>query len=80
MPKLLQARAPGDDAEQRPMRRLAHSRPAPGDGILRAQMIVHRWEGRRTTAIADELHCHPQTGRERGPGGTPASMPRGSTG
>jgi transposase len=65
MPKLLQARAPCDDAEERQIRRLAQSRHAPGDWILRAQMIVHSWEGRRTTAIADELRCHPQTVRER---------------
>jgi transposase len=65
MPKLLQARAPCDDAEERQIRRLAQSRHAPGDWIVRAQMIVHSWEGRWTTAIADELHCHPQTVRER---------------
>ncbi len=65
MPQLLQARAPCDDAEERQMRRLAQSRHAPGDWILRARMIVHSWEGRRTMAIADELRCHPQTVRER---------------
>jgi len=65
MPKLLRARAPGDDAEERQIRRLAQSRHAPGDWILRARMIVHSWDGRRTTAIAQELDCHPQTVRER---------------
>jgi transposase len=28
-------------------------------------MIVRSWDGRRTTAIAAELGCHPQTVRER---------------
>jgi transposase len=65
MPKLLQARAACDDAEERQMRRLAQSRHAPGDWIFRARMIVRSWEGQRTTAIAKELHCHPQTVRER---------------
>jgi DNA-directed RNA polymerase specialized sigma24 family protein len=65
MPKLLHARDPRDDAEQRQIRRLAQSRHAPGDWILRARMIVHSWEGRRTREIADELNCHPQTVRER---------------
>jgi transposase len=71
MPTLLHARAPRDDAEERQIRRLAQSRHAPGDWILRARMIVHSWDGRRTTVIADKLGCHPQTVRERGPGGTP---------
>src|SRR5712692_113130 len=65
MPKLLHARAPCDDTEERQIRRLAQSRHAPGDWILRARMIVHNWDGWRTTAIADELGCHPQTVRER---------------
>jgi transposase len=65
MPKLLYARAPRDDPEERRIRRLAQSRHAPGDWIRRARMIVRSWEGRRTTAIADELSCHPQTVRAR---------------
>jgi transposase len=65
MPKLLHARAPRDDVEQRQLRRLAQSRHAPGDWILRARMIVRSWDGLRTTAIAHELGCHPQTVRER---------------
>ena len=28
-------------------------------------MIVRSWEGKRTTTIAQELECHPQTVRER---------------
>lgn len=65
MPKLLQARAPRDDAEERAVRKLAASRHAPGDWIKRAKMIVLSWDGWRTTAIALELQCHPQTVRER---------------
>ncbi len=65
MPKLLRAREPQDDVEQRQIRRLARSRHAPGDWIRRARMIVRSWDGLRTTAIAQELGCHPQTVRER---------------
>jgi transposase len=65
MPKLLHANAPRDSLEERQVRRLAQSRHAPGDWILRAKMIARSWDGRRTTAIARELGCHPQTVRER---------------
>ena len=65
MPKLLHARDPQDDTEEHEIRRLAQSRRAPGDWILRARMIVRSWDGLRTTAIAQELDCHPQTVRER---------------
>ncbi|HEX2142613.1 MAG TPA: helix-turn-helix domain-containing protein [Candidatus Limnocylindria bacterium] len=65
MPKLLFARPPQDEAEERHIRRLARSRHAPGDWIVRARMIAGSWDGLRTTAIAAELGCHPQTVRER---------------
>jgi transposase len=65
MPKLLFARPPHDEKEERQMRKLAGSRHAPGDWIIRAKMIVSSWERKRTTAIAQELGCHPQTVRER---------------
>lgn len=65
MPKLLCARPPQDEAEERQVRRLARSRHAPGDWIRRATMIARSWDGLRTTAIAAELGCHPQTVRER---------------
>lgn len=65
MPKLLRAREPQDKVEERQIRRLARSRHAPGDWIRRARMIVRSWDGLRTTAIAQELGCHPQTVRER---------------
>ncbi len=65
MPKLLFARSPLDEKEAHQIRKLAGSRHAPGDWISRAQMIVRSWEGKRTTVIAPELGCHPQTVRER---------------
>jgi transposase len=65
MPKLLFARPPEDDTEARQVRTLARSRHAPADWIRRARMIARSWEGLRTTAIAAELNCHPQTVRER---------------
>lgn len=65
MPKLLRAKAASDATEERQIRRLAQSRHAPGDWILRATMIVPSWDGLRTTAIARELGRHPQTVGER---------------
>ncbi len=65
MPKLLYARPPGDPDEERQFRKLANGRHAPGDWILRPRMIVLSWSALRTTAIAAELGCHPQTVRER---------------
>src|ERR687888_1359766 len=65
MPKLLFARTAADEAEERQIRRLAASRHAPGDWILRAGMVARSWDGLRTAAIARELTCHPQTVRER---------------
>lgn len=65
MPKLLFARVPQDEKEKHQIRKLAGSRHAPGDWITRAKMIVGSWEHKRTTAIAQELGCHPQTVRER---------------
>ena len=65
MPKLLFARPPLDDQEERQMRKLAGSRHAPGDWILRAKMLVSSWGRNPTTAIAQDLGCHPQTVRER---------------
>jgi transposase len=65
MPKLLHARPPKDPDEERQVRKLAASRHAPGDWIQRAKMIARSWDGARTTQIAAELDCHPQTVRER---------------
>jgi hypothetical protein len=65
MPKLLYARPPADAEEERKVRKLAGSRHAPADWIMRAKMIVASWDGKRTSAIAAELGCHMQTVRER---------------
>ena len=65
MPKLLHARAPVDETEQRLVRKLATSRHAPVDWVWHAKMIVRSWEGARTSTIAAEVGSHPQTVRER---------------
>ena len=65
MPKLLRARPPLDAQEARQIHKLAGSRHAPGDWIRRARMIARSWDGLRTSAIAAELGCHPETVRER---------------
>ena len=65
MPKLLRARPPQNTAEEQKVRKLANSRHAPGDWIMRARMIARSWDGLRTRAIAEDLGCHPQTVRER---------------
>lgn len=65
MPQLLRARAAVDAEEERKIRKLAASRHAPGDWIVRARMVARSWDGLRTGAIAAELGCHPQTVRER---------------
>jgi transposase len=65
VPKLLVARLPIDEQEERTVRKLASARHAPGDWIRRAQIIVASWEDKSTKDIAAELGCHPQTVRER---------------
>ncbi len=65
MPKLLRARPPLDADEERRVRKLAGSRHAPRDWIHRARMIARSWDGLRTSAVAAELGCHPETVRER---------------
>lgn len=65
MPKLLCARDADDAEEERNVRTLAASRHAPGDWNRRARMVVRSGDGLRTSAIAAELGCHPQTVRER---------------
>jgi transposase len=65
MPKLLRARAPQDTAEEQKVHKLANSPHAPGDWIMRARMIARSWDGLRTTQIASQMRCHPQTVRER---------------
>jgi transposase len=65
MPKLLYARDPQDTLEEQKLRKLANSRHAPADWIVRARMIVLSWSALGTREIAAELGCHPQTVRER---------------
>ena len=43
MPRLLHARAPRDIAEEQKVRKLANSRHAPADWIMRARMIALSW-------------------------------------
>ncbi len=65
MPKHLAARPPLDAAEERHVRKLAHSAHAPADWIVHAQMVARSWDRLRTRQIAEELDCHPQTVRDR---------------
>ncbi len=65
MPKQLTARLPLDSAEEQQIRKLAHSVHAPADWMVHAKMVVRSWEGLRTRQIAEALHCHAQTVRER---------------
>src|SRR5215217_8946974 len=65
MPKLLTARAPEDADEERKVHKLAGSRHAPGDWILRARIVSLSGQGLRTAKIAEELGCHPKTVRKR---------------
>lgn len=65
MPKHLAARPPLDAAEERQVRKLAHSTHAPADWIFHAKVVVRSWDGLRTRQIAEELGCNPQTVRER---------------
>ncbi len=65
MPTHLTACPPLAALEERQVRKLAHSAHAPADWIVHAQMVARSWDGRRARQIAAELHCHPQTVRER---------------
>jgi transposase len=65
VPKLLRARAPEGLEEERKIRKLAGSRHAPGDWIIRARIVSLSWQGLRTAKIAEKLGCHPKTVRTR---------------
>jgi transposase len=65
VPKLLHARVPEDPEEESKIRKLAGSRHAPGDWILRARVVSLSWQGLRTAKIAEVLGCHPKTVRKR---------------
>ncbi len=64
MPTRVTARPPLDAAEERQVRKLAHSVHAPGDWIVHAKMAVRSWDGQRVSQIAAELRCDPQTVRD----------------
>jgi transposase len=65
MPKILRVRAPHDEKEEKQVRKLASSRHGPADWILHARMVACSWDGEQVEAIAQHLHCHPQTVRRR---------------
>jgi transposase len=65
MPKILRVRAPQDEKEEKQVRKLAASRHGPADWILHARMVARSWDGERVEAIAQALHCNPQTVRRR---------------
>ncbi len=65
MPKILRVRAAHDEREEKQVRTLAGSRHGPADWILHARIVARSWDGERVEAIAQELHCSPQTVRRR---------------
>ena len=65
MPKHLAARPPLDALEEQHVRKLTRSVHAPADWVFHAHMVARSWDGLPTQQIAGELHCHPQTVRER---------------
>ena len=65
MPKILRVRAAHDEKEEKQVRKLAGSRHGPADWILHARMVARSWDGEGVEAIAQALHCNPQTVRRR---------------
>jgi transposase len=65
MPKILRARVAHDEKEEKQVRKLAGSRHGPADWILHARIVALSWDGQRVEAIAQQLHCSPQTVRRR---------------
>jgi transposase len=60
MPKILKARPPHDDGEERKIRKLAGARHAPADWGERGRIVALSWDGLRVPAIAGQLGCHPK--------------------
>lgn len=60
MPKILRARPPRDDGEERKIRKLAGARHAPADWSERARIITLSWDGLGVPTIAGQLGCHPK--------------------
>ena len=65
MPKILKARPATSPTEENQLRKLAGSKRAPAEQVVRARTIVQSWDGANTAAIAARLGCHPQTVRTR---------------
>jgi transposase len=65
MPKILRARPATSPTEESRLRKLASSKRAPAEQMLRARTIVLSWDGANTATIAARLGCHPQTVRTR---------------
>src|SRR6058998_4341439 len=63
MPKILRARPPRDDGEERKVRRLARARHAPADWSERARIVALSWDGLAVAEIAAEVGCHQNTVR-----------------
>jgi transposase len=60
MPKILRARPPCDDGEERKIRKLAGARHAPADWTERARIVTLSWDGLAVPAIAGQRGCHPK--------------------
>jgi transposase len=60
VPKIVRARPPRDDGEERKVRKLAGARHAPADWSERARIVVLSWDGLGVPAIAGRLGCHPK--------------------
>jgi transposase len=60
VPKILRARPPHDDGEERKVRKLAGARHAPADWSERARIVALSWDGLGVPAIAGQLGCHPK--------------------
>jgi len=63
VPKILKARPPHDDGEERKVRKLAGARHAPADWTQRARIVALSWDGQAVPAIAGQLGCHPKKAR-----------------
>jgi transposase len=60
VPKILRARPPHDDGEDRKVRKLAGARHAPADWTGRARIVALSRDGLGVPAIAGRLGCHPR--------------------
>jgi len=63
VPKILRARPPRGDGEERKVRKLAGARRAPADWSERARIVALSWDGLGVAAIAGQLGCHPKKAR-----------------